>query len=57
LLGFDLPGPSDEVYNVDGVRIIIDKKHLLYVVGAEIGYEVSEDVCGFTVDKATKAAE
>lgn len=48
LLGFDLPGPADEVYNVEGVRVIIDRKHLLYVLGAEIGYEPG----GFTVDKA-----
>jgi len=47
LLGFDLPGPADEVYNVNGVRIIIDRKHLLYVLGVEIGYETG----GFTVDK------
>lgn len=47
LLGFDTPGPADEVYNVDGVRVIIDRKHLLYVLGAEIGYETD----GYTVDK------
>ncbi|MCK8491032.1 MULTISPECIES: HesB/IscA family protein [Spirosoma] len=47
LLGFDTPGSSDEVYNVEGVRIIIDRKHLLYVLGAEIGYEPG----GFTVEK------
>jgi iron-sulfur cluster assembly protein len=47
LLGFDKPGPADEVYNVDGVRVIIDRKHLLYVLGAEIGYETG----GYTVDK------
>lgn len=52
LLGFDLPGPSDEVYNVDGVRIIIDRKHLLYVLGVEIGYETTTDGRGFTVSKA-----
>jgi iron-sulfur cluster assembly protein len=47
LLGFDLPGPTDEIYNVGGVRIIIDRKHLLYVLGAEIGYEPG----GYTIDK------
>ena len=47
LLGFDLPGPADEVYNVEGIRVIIDRKHLLYVLGAEIGYEPG----GFTVEK------
>ncbi|RIV26835.1 iron-sulfur cluster assembly accessory protein [Fibrisoma montanum] len=55
LLGFDLPGSTDEVYNVEGVRIIIDRKHLLYVLGVEIGYETSEDARGFTVDKPVPA--
>ncbi|AQG82266.1 HesB/IscA family protein [Spirosoma montaniterrae] len=48
LLGFDLPGPTDELYNVDDVRVIIDRKHLLYVLGVEIGYEPG----GFTVEKS-----
>lgn len=45
LLGFDLPSPTDEVFLIDEVRVIIDKKHLLYVLGAEVGYEPG----GFTV--------
>ncbi len=48
LLGFDLPGPNDEVYLVDNVRVIIDKKHLLYVLGVTVGYEPG----GFTVEKS-----
>lgn len=48
LLGFDLPGDTDEVYNVEGVRVIIDRRHLLYVFGVEIGYEPG----GYTVTKA-----
>lgn len=48
LLGFDLPGLADEVYNVEGVQVIIDRKHLLYVLGVEIGYESG----GYTVEKA-----
>ncbi len=51
LLGFDTPGPSDEVYNVEGVRVIIDKKHLLYVLGVQVGFEMGEAGHGFTVDK------
>ncbi|WP_338871205.1 iron-sulfur cluster assembly accessory protein [Spirosoma sp. SC4-14] len=52
LLGFDVPGSADEVYNVEGVRIIIDRRHLLYVLGAEIGYEPG----GFTVEKEQPSA-
>lgn len=47
LLGFDLPGDTDEVYNVEGIRVIIDRRHLLYVFGVEIGYEPG----GYTVAK------
>lgn len=52
LLGFDLPGPADDVYNVEGVRVIIARPHLLYVLGATIGYESGGGLAGgFTVDK------
>lgn len=53
LLGFDLPGPTDEVYAVDGVRVIIDRRHLLYVLDAIIGFEETEEGNGFVVDRAT----
>ncbi|MBC8154497.1 MAG: iron-sulfur cluster assembly accessory protein [Bacteroidetes bacterium] len=52
LLGFDLPGEADEIYLIDTVRVIIDRKHLLYVLGAEIGFEQNDDGHGFTVEKA-----
>ncbi len=51
LLGFDVPGDTDEVYVVDDVRVIIDKKHLLYVLDVEIGFEQGDEGRGFTVDK------
>ncbi len=51
LLGFDVPGDTDEVYIIDDVRVIIDKKHLLYVFDVEIGFEQGDDGRGFTVDK------
>lgn len=51
LLGFDLPGEADEIYLIDTVRVIIDRKHLLYVLGAEIGFEQNDDGHGFTVQK------
>ena len=51
LLGFDLPGPTDELYLVDDVRVIIDRKHLLYVLDATIGFEESDEGWGFVVDR------
>ncbi len=51
LLGFDTPSDADEIYMLDGVRVIIDKKHLLYVLGITIGYEQRTDGSGFTVER------
>ena len=51
LLGFDVPGPTDDVYSVDGVRVIIDKRHLMYVLDATIGFEQGEEGNGFVVDR------
>lgn len=51
LLGFDLPGATDEVYLIDGVRVIIDKRHLLYVLDVTIGFEDSDEGRGFVVEK------
>jgi iron-sulfur cluster assembly protein len=51
LLGFDLPGPTDEVYLIDDVRVIIDRRHLLYVLDATIGFEDSNEGRGFVVEK------
>ena len=51
LLGFDLPGPTDELYLVDDVRVIIDRKHLLYVLDATIGFEASDEGWGFVLDR------
>jgi iron-sulfur cluster assembly protein len=54
LLGFDLPTPADEIYAVDGVRVIIDKRHLLYVLDATIGFEKTDEGNGFVVDRANE---
>ncbi|GAB3341336.1 hypothetical protein GCM10027299_55480 [Larkinella ripae] len=51
LLGFDQAGPADEVFEIDSIRVIIDKKHLLYVLGVEVGFETNEEGRGFTIVK------
>ncbi|WP_164851428.1 iron-sulfur cluster assembly accessory protein [Larkinella soli] len=56
LLGFDQPGPSDQIYEVDQIRIIIDRKHLLYVLGVEVGFEKGENGSGFTIRKEAERA-
>ena len=51
LLGFDLPTENDQVYVVDTIKVIIDKRHLMYVIGTEVDYEETEQGAGFTLIK------
>lgn len=51
LLGFDLPTLTDQIYWIDGVKVIIDKRHLMYVIGTEIDFEATEAGPGFTINK------
>jgi iron-sulfur cluster assembly protein len=55
LLGFDTETSFDQVYEVDGVRVIIDRRHLMYVLGANIDYEEGEHGQGFTINVPSNA--
>ncbi len=49
-LTFDQPGETDEVYEQEGVRIIIDRYSAPYLVGAEFDYEESFQGAGFVIN-------
>jgi iron-sulfur cluster assembly protein len=51
LLGFDVPTDTDQVYTINEVRILIDKRHLMYVINTEIDFEETEGGTGFTINK------
>ncbi len=38
ILGFDLQKASDEVYDINGVRVFMEKSHALYLLGMEIDW-------------------
>ena len=40
----------DRLYSVQGIRVIIDRRHLMYVLGAMIDYEEGEHGEGFTIE-------
>ncbi|MFN8354987.1 MAG: iron-sulfur cluster biosynthesis family protein [Spirosomataceae bacterium] len=50
LLGFDIATPTDEPYWINDIEVIIDKRHLMYVVGVELDYEAEGE--GFVFHKA-----
>lgn len=51
VLGFDTQNEHDRVYEINTVKVFIDKRHLLYVVGAEVDFIPSEG--GYTIQNST----
>ncbi|WP_236975394.1 HesB/IscA family protein [Membranihabitans maritimus] len=48
ILGFDEKKENDKEYEVNGVRVIIDKGHAIYLLGIEIDFEVGLNNRGFS---------
>ena len=53
-LGFDTKLPDDNEYIIDGVKVYIDKKHLMYVIGVSVDYEEGSNGSGYTVSALQK---
>jgi iron-sulfur cluster assembly protein len=54
LLGFDTKTEFDQLYLIDGIRVYIDKRHLMYVVGLSVDYEEGLNGAGYTVSPLLK---
>lgn len=52
VLGFDTRGEHDFTYTVNTVKVLIDKRHLLYVLGAEVDFIPSEG--GYTIQNNSR---
>ncbi len=38
VLGFDKPKEKDEVYDLNGIRVLMQKSHAIYLIGMEIDF-------------------
>lgn len=47
LLGFDKPKDQDETFDLEGVTLIMDKKHAMYVLGMEVDFQDGLNARGF----------
>ncbi|MBD2715690.1 iron-sulfur cluster assembly accessory protein [Microvirga sp. STR05] len=47
LLGFDKPKEQDETFDIEGVMLIMDKKHAMYVLGMEVDFQDGLNARGF----------
>jgi iron-sulfur cluster assembly protein len=48
MLGFDTLKEGDEIYEVEGLKIYMNKAHTLYLAGMEIAYENGLNARGFS---------
>jgi iron-sulfur cluster assembly protein len=52
VIGFDKPKTTDVVYHEEGIEMLIDKKHTMFVIGKEVDFYEGADARGFMfVDK------
>lgn len=47
MLGFDSEKNTDLVYEFNGIKIMLEKKHMLYVIGKRIEFYEGADARGF----------
>jgi iron-sulfur cluster assembly protein len=47
MLGFDKAKDSDLVYDESGIPVIMDKKHMMYLIGKQIDFYEGADARGF----------
>jgi len=48
ILGFDMPQENDDVYDLRGMKIIMNKAHAIYLIGMEVDYVNGLENRGFT---------
>ncbi len=51
LIGFDKQEVHDQLYEIDGITVLINKHHLMYLLGVTLDFE--EEGNGFTFVKQT----
>ena len=47
MLGFDKKKPTDDCFEIGGIMVYIEKKHVMYLVGLEMDYYSGADTQGF----------
>lgn len=47
MIGFDKKRDSDLSYSVDGISVLVDKKHTMYLIGKEVDFIDDADARGF----------
>ncbi|MEL6626704.1 MAG: iron-sulfur cluster assembly accessory protein [Bacteroidota bacterium] len=47
ILEYDVKGEQDDVFQIEGITVVMDKRHALYVMGMEVDYKRGLNDRGF----------
>ncbi len=56
LIGFDKPKDDDISYERSGISVVVDKKHVMYLIGLEVDFIEEADTRGFAFNKPQDAS-
>lgn len=56
-LGFDQEKEHDKIYDVDGVKLILDKRQFMYILDLQLDFEEREAERGFVFNKQTNPVQ
>lgn len=48
VLGFDTPQENDDIFDINGLQVIVNKAHAIYLIGMEVDFVNGLDNRGFT---------
>lgn len=48
ILGFDVPKENDQIFEIEGLTVLMQKSHAIYLLGIEIDWHEGLDNRGFT---------
>ncbi|WP_075351484.1 HesB/IscA family protein [Algoriphagus marinus] len=47
-LGFDKPKPEDQKFDLEGIPVLIEKRHYMFLMGMQIDFFEGDEARGFT---------
>lgn len=47
ILEFDAPGAFDDIFEIDGLKVLLDKRHALYISGMQVDFQAGLNDRGF----------
>lgn len=55
MLGFDKAKDTDVTYEYEGIPVMVEKRHTMYLIGLEVDFYEGSDARGFTFVKPEEA--